>query len=91
MEDYPSKACVILDEVLSCVDVRAKMDNLEKIKSRIHHSMLYDSYRSSDDHKNFNKVYNSVMTAFLDFVHYCEDKPPRDSFGYSTEYNTSDD
>ncbi|PFX25069.1 hypothetical protein AWC38_SpisGene10315 [Stylophora pistillata] len=41
LEDYPSKACVILDEVLSCVDEQAKMDDLDKIKSRIHHSMQY--------------------------------------------------
>ncbi|PFX12037.1 hypothetical protein AWC38_SpisGene24064 [Stylophora pistillata] len=56
------------------------MDDLDKIKSRIHHSILYDSYGSSEDDKNFNKVYNGVMTAFLDFVRYCEDKPPPQRF-----------
>ncbi|PFX34625.1 Transient receptor potential cation channel subfamily A member 1-like [Stylophora pistillata] len=61
LEEYPAHACVVLDEVLSCVDERAKMDDLEKIKSRIHHSILCDSYGIGEDEKQFNKVYNGVI------------------------------
>ena len=64
------------------------MDDLEKIKSRIHHSMLCYSYGIGEDEKQFSKVYNDMMTAFLEFVPYCEDKALlRDS----SDCSTSDD
>lgn len=91
LEEYPARACVVLDKLLSCVDEHAKMTDLEKIRKRITHSVLDPAADASDDEKEFRKVHNSVMLAFDEFVHYCEDKPlPRDSSGCSTDYNTSD-
>ena len=50
--------------------------------------MLCDSYGIGEDHKQFSKVYNDMMTAFLEFVPYCEDKALlRDS----SDCSTSDD
>ncbi|PFX25067.1 hypothetical protein AWC38_SpisGene10317 [Stylophora pistillata] len=81
LEEYPAHACVVLDEVISCVDERAKMTYLEKNRTRITHSVLDTPADASDDEKRFREVYNGVMLAFDEFVRYCEDKPlPRDSF-----------
>ena len=87
LQDQPSKACVILDEVLSSVDQRIRWYDVDKIKTRICFSMRDDMPGATRDQKQFNKVYNGVMEAFAKFVRHCEDKPsPRDSSD-----DTSDD
>ncbi|PFX16658.1 hypothetical protein AWC38_SpisGene19052 [Stylophora pistillata] len=91
LEEYPARACVVLDELLCCVDERAKMTDLEKIRTRITHSVLDAAADTSDDEKQFRKVYNIVMLAFDEFVCYWEDKPlPRDSSDYNTSDNDQD-
>ncbi|PFX14751.1 hypothetical protein AWC38_SpisGene21069 [Stylophora pistillata] len=92
LEEYPARACVVLDEVLSCVDERAKRTDLEKIRTTITHSVLDAAADATDEEKQLRKLYNGVMLAFDEFVRYCEDKPlPRDSSDCSPDYKTSDD
>ncbi|PFX13980.1 hypothetical protein AWC38_SpisGene21902 [Stylophora pistillata] len=85
LQDQPSKACVILDEVLSYVDECTRWYDLEKIKTSIHFSIRDDMPGATREQKHFNKVYNGVVEAFMAFGRYCEDKPsPRDSSDYGT-------
>ena len=85
LEEYLACACVALDEIMSAVDERAKADDMKKIKTRINHYVLEAPSDACEDQKKFNKVYYGEMLSVLDFICYCEDRPPpRDSSDYST-------
>ena len=91
LEEYPACACVALDEIMSAVDERAKADHMEKVKTRINHYVLEAPSDACEDQKKFNKFYNGVMLASLDFICYREDRPPpRDRSDYSTSYEEPD-
>lgn len=90
LEDYPEKACVVLDEVLSLVDEKATPDDLEKIKTRITFSMMDPTLWVTADKRKFRKVYNGVLEAFLAFIVYWEEKPSPRSY-YSPVYTSNED
>ncbi|PFX13301.1 hypothetical protein AWC38_SpisGene22628 [Stylophora pistillata] len=66
--EQPSKAAVILDEVLTCVDQKTRWYDMDKIKTRITFSMRESNINATDDQKEYNRVYNEVMEAFAKYT-----------------------